>query len=303
LLQKLFQRNSKNPVILLALILMLVMVVACTPTDQPGDDEQESNGPVDVINNGDDEEEFMVFPVYYVKATDTSAYLVREIREVPLSQNIFISAMEELIVGNPQTEGAMRVLPEGTKVRNVSVRDGIATADFSSEVLRANLGAHMEELGIQSIVNTLTDFPGINSVSFSVDGGVSEEALQWWGHVGLYEQPFQRDLSQVVEPSIWVSHPVDGQELADTVIITGSAMVYEGTVQARVIDSSGQELVSGFTTAETGAPGRGNFRISLDYTPTGAEGNLEVFWESPEDGREMGKVVVPVVFKGVPSEN
>ncbi|MEG3070925.1 MAG: GerMN domain-containing protein [Candidatus Syntrophopropionicum ammoniitolerans] len=102
------------------------------------------------------------------------------------------------------------MLPAATKVNSIDIEDGLATVDFSQEVLHANVGASGEALGIQSIVNTLTEFPEIKKVSFTVEGEV-ETAMDWWGHVGLYQQPFSRDLSQVNEPSIWVNSPGPGR--------------------------------------------------------------------------------------------
>jgi spore germination protein GerM len=132
------------------------------------------------------------------------------------------TAVEELIKGTPTTKEAYKVLPEGTKVLGVKVDDqGLATVDFSTEVLNANVGSSGEVLGIASIVNTLTEFPNIIKVSFTVDGK-AENAMDWWGHVGLYEQPFSRQISLVQEPLIWVTEPVDNQVISNPLKIAGS---------------------------------------------------------------------------------
>lgn len=241
--------------------------------------------------------EFCDLAVYYVKAASYDTYLVREVHRIPVTKDIYRSAVQELISGTPSTPGAQRVLPPGTRVLGVTVAGGTATVDFSREVLRANVGSAGEALGIASIVNTLTELPGVERVSFTVEGGLDEETMDWWGHVGLYGQPFQRDLSVVYEPAIWVTHPVPGQKVGFPLEVRGSARVFEGTVNLRLAEEGGRVLAETFTTATTGAPGRGDFSAVL-FPPASSpgRGRLYVFWISPEDGREMDVVTVPLVW-------
>ena len=233
--------------------------------------------------------------VYYVKLTDNDTYLVREVHQVPQTQDAVKAALEELINANPVIPGAARVLPQDTKINSINIKDGLATVDFSRDVLRANVGASGEAMGIQSIVNTLTEFPEIKKVSFTVDGKIDEQTMDWWGHVGLYGQPFSRDLSTVYEPAIWVTSPTPDQKVVSPVEVTGSARVFEATVNMRLVDDSGIIIAEGFTTATEGAPGRGDFKHSLSYSaaPPG-KGTIEVFWTSPKDGEILDKVSVPV---------
>ncbi|TEB11844.1 Gmad2 immunoglobulin-like domain-containing protein [Pelotomaculum propionicicum] len=241
------------------------------------------------------EEQKLNVAVYYVKMTEKDAYLVREVHQVPPTKEVARAALEELINANPVSPGAARVLPAATKIKGININDGLATVDFSQEVLRANTGASGEALGIQSIVNTLTEFPEIKKVSFMVEGKVDQAAMDWWGHVGLYEQPFSRDVSVVKEPAIWVTSPASNQKVGSPLQVAGSAMVFEATVNMRLKDESGKTIAESFTTATQGAPGRGQFEKSLAFNaPSPGRGELEVFWISPKDGRELDKVVVPV---------
>lgn len=235
--------------------------------------------------------------VYYVKITDNDAYLVREAHEVPHTVDVARAALEELINAAPTTPGAQRVLPPATKIRGITIRDGLATVDFSSDVLQANVGAAGEALGITSIVNTLTEFPDIKKVSFLVEGKLDQRAKDWWGHIGLYSQPFERDVSKVYEPAIWVTTPSPGQKVGTPLEARGSARVFEAAVNARLVDNSGRVLAQGTTTAAQGAPLRGDFVLSLPFSGApGGSGNLEVFWISPKDGSEMDKIVIPVTW-------
>jgi len=238
----------------------------------------------------------MDIAVYYLKSSDNEIYLVREVHKVEKSAAVARAALNELIKGEPITPGAFKVLPSDTKILGINIEDGLATVDFSSEVLKVNIGSEGEAMGIASIVNTLTEFPTIQRVQFTVEGQV-KKAMDWWGHVGLYEQPFKRDLSSVYEPSIWVTQPVENQTVTSPLTIKGSARVFEATVSYRLKDENGNILTQGFTTATAGAPEWGNFSAELTFTsPAKGKGQLEVFEESMKDGSDLNKVVIPVIF-------
>ncbi len=235
--------------------------------------------------------------VYYIKYSDTDMYLVREVHTVKETSRILETAVQELIRGTPQTKGAFAVLPPDTEVLEISVADKLATVNFSKEVLNANAGAGGEALGIQSIVNTLTEFTEIDRVAFEVEGTLDERSKDWWGHVGLGQQPFTRDLSNVWEPPIWVNEPVSNQTVSSPLTVQGSARVFEATVNLRLLSDDGKILGETFATATEGAPGRGEFEAIIGYVPpSDAKGTLEVFWISPKDGSETDKVQIPLQF-------
>jgi len=276
------RRLMKVPVFMLVLFLGIFLSGCNNQTEQP--DSSDQNDPAQT----------MEIAVYYLKSTDQEFYLVREVHQVEKTTEVAQAALNELIKGDPVTPDAYRVLPEDTRILGVNIENGLATIDFSPEVLRANVGSSGEGLGIASIVNTLTEFPTIQEVAFTVDGQV-ENAMDWWGHVGLYEQPFQRDLSNVFEPAIWVTSPVKDQVISSPLKISGNARVFEATVSFRLKDAAGNVLAQGFATAAEGAPGRGDFEGELAFKPDGSgQGQLEVFEESMKDGSDLNKVIIPV---------
>ncbi|MDD3652776.1 MAG: Gmad2 immunoglobulin-like domain-containing protein [Desulfotomaculaceae bacterium] len=289
--------NTRVIVYFLALLLGLALVAGCTEianeppienqsVQPPAQSETSETAPTSQVIN---------VAVYYCKTTSDDAYLVREVHQVPYTKEVIKAALEELINTNPVTPGASRLLPPDTKIRGITIRDGLATVDFSREVLLANVGATGEALGIQSIVNTITEIPDIKKVSFMVEGKVDEKAKDWWGHVGLYNQPFTRDISPVYEPVIWVTSPKPGQKITKPLEIRGTARVFEAAVTARVVDAQGKEVAKGFGMATEGAPGRGEFTLSLKFQPVSpGSGKVEVFWASPKDGAELDKVAIPV---------
>ncbi len=289
-------RKNYLPKMLLGFVLIIsLMIAACSPQLPDSPDAPDSQPPP--ADDPPAEQEAQV-AVYYVKMTDTDTYLVREVHAVTVAEGIEIATLEQIIHGEPVTEGAYRVLPPDTRVLGIAVMDGLAIIDFSREVLNANVGAAGEALGIQSIVNTLTELPEIEQVMFLVEGDLDERAQDWWGHIGLAElQPFERDLSMVWEPAIWVNEPQPGIEVSSPLTVQGSARVYEATVNLRLVDRDESVLVDTVTTATAGGPARGEFETALEFpAPSTGEGRLEVFWISPKDGSEQDKVRISIKF-------
>ena len=279
----------KNLLTLFLLVTLVMIPSGCQRTPAPAPPNPEPPGPVETVK--------MDVAVYYLKSTQTEMYLIREVHQVDKTNEVAKAALNELISGTPATAGAARVLPADTKILGINIEQGLATVDFSAEVLKANVGSSGEAMGIASIVNTLTEFPTIQKVVFTVDGS-KEKGMDWWGHVGLYEQPFQRDVSRVFEPAIWVTSPVKDQLITSPVKISGSARVFEATVSFRLKDSSGTVIAQGFTTASEGAPGRGDYNGELAFTASGpGKGQIEVFEASAKDGSDTNKVIIPVQWQ------
>ena len=121
--------------------------------------------------------------VYYPR--DDSTGLLPVSRTVKLEKDDkYTAALKSLLTGTKE-KGQTNVIPKKAKLRSVTVKDGVATVDFSKE-LQQNFsgGSTGEEMLIGSIVNTLTDFPEVKKVQILIDGA-SVETLS--GHLDLSE--------------------------------------------------------------------------------------------------------------------
>lgn len=79
-------------------------------------------------------------------------------------------AVEELIKG-PRNQDLSPTIPPDTRVLSVSVEEDVAHVDFSREMHTQHWGgAAGESITVQSIVNTLTEFPDIQRVLMTVEG-------------------------------------------------------------------------------------------------------------------------------------
>ena len=106
--------------------------------------------------------------VYYANA-DGSA-LVGEERIVKSSHK-YLEAFLELMKP-PISPGLVKLVPGTTKVNKISDKDGNIDLDLSKNLIDDRFKSDPGDiLLIHSIVNTLTEFKEINTVTFYIDGG------------------------------------------------------------------------------------------------------------------------------------
>ena len=84
-------------------------------------------------------------------------------------QGLIIDGKKEHIIPN----GFRALIPSGTEVRNVELKDKILTINFSRELLDIN--EKYEEKMIEAIVYTLTSIDGIDKVIIQVEGEVLDK--------------------------------------------------------------------------------------------------------------------------------
>lgn len=115
--------------------------------------------------------------LYFAAPTNLQDGLATEQRSVVLrsdkasTEELARTLLEELIAGPGEKSVLTPVLPKGTKIREVTVRDGLATVDLDGALLETYWGgSRSEELTVYSIVNTLCSLDGIDRVQLAVDG-------------------------------------------------------------------------------------------------------------------------------------
>jgi hypothetical protein len=98
-------------------------------------------------------------------------------------------------------------------------------------------------------------------------------------------------------PPISLRHPRAHDIVDDPVEIAGVGTGFEGTLQARVRDNRGRELVQRhFQAGGTGIWGNFFLRVDVPGVPGNPHGTLEVFEISAKDGSEINKRIVRIVF-------
>ena len=169
----------------LAAAAMLALAAGCGDEQKPA----QADSPAQTAQTKDTEKPLQEKPkemqvnVYYPRNDGTG--LIAVSRKVNTEKDDkYTAAMKSLLTGTKE-KGQTNVIPKKAKLRSVTVKDGVATVDFSKE-LEQNFsgGSTGEEMLIGSIVNTLTDFPEVEKVQILIEGA-SVETLS--GHMDLSE--------------------------------------------------------------------------------------------------------------------
>lgn len=96
---------------------------------------------------------------------------------------------------------------------------------------------------------------------------------------------------------IAVALPQSGMVVSSPITISGSADVFEATVNIRVLDGSGEVIAESFAMATCGTGCRGDFSTQIDV-PIDSEqpGTIQVFEYSAKDGSMINTVEIPVTL-------
>jgi hypothetical protein len=98
-------------------------------------------------------------------------------------------------------------------------------------------------------------------------------------------------------PAITVRTPTGGDEVVSPVTISGTADVFEATVNVQILDANGQILAAGFATATCGTGCRGRYSTSVSFfTQERQAGTVEVYEVSAKDGAPINVVSIPVTL-------
>ncbi|HHY13683.1 MAG TPA: GerMN domain-containing protein [Thermoanaerobacterales bacterium] len=100
--------------------------------------------------------------------------IVPHVMSIPWEEGIAKAAIENLVDSDDLRDklshlGLNPVLPVGTKVLGLTIRDGLAKIDFNSNFLNYS-NKKEEEDAVNSVICTLTEFPTIDMVQFMVEG-------------------------------------------------------------------------------------------------------------------------------------
>ena len=203
------------------------------------------------------------------------------------------AAITALLAGPTSGETSRSIstaIPDGSKLLGISVANGVATIDLSSE-FESGGGSLSLQARVAQVVYTLTQWPWLDRVTILLDG----EEVDAIGGEGIPARDLTRADFENVLPAILVEAPLEGDEVVSPLTVEGSARVFEANVSLRLESRAGGVLVETFATASEGAPGRGDFEFVIPFDvdePT--EGTLVAYEVSADDASEQHAVRVPV---------
>ena len=275
------------------LISILVVLAACgsdaTTDAGSGADPTPSSSPSQEPSPEPSEEpsdELTAVVVWQTKGE----FLYPEPRGVPSTARIGTAAVEALLSGT-LSDAFGSAIPGDVTLHSLVISDGVATVDLSKEFEEGG-GSLLMRLRLGQLVYTLTEFPTVKRVMLKIDGSPIE-AFSGEGIV-IGDGLTRKDFEDLVAPIV-VTTPSSGDRVSSPIEIAGTANVFEANVSIRIVDASGDELYSGFTTATCGTGCRGDFKTQAKVKvvePT--EATIEVFSQSAEDGSPMHLVSIPV---------
>ena len=99
-------------------------------------------------------------------------HLVSEPRSHAATRRVATAALAALLAGPTapeRTNGDTTAIPSGTRLLGVSVKDGVANVDLTSEY-QSGGGSLSMQMRLGQVVYTLTQFPTVGRVRFALDG-------------------------------------------------------------------------------------------------------------------------------------
>jgi hypothetical protein len=223
---------------------------------------------------------------FYLDGEVGSAGLAAVLREVPRTPAVGAAAMTALLAGPDPDDTGERpfssAIPDGSRLLGLTIEDGIATVDLSSE-FETGGGSMSVFTRLGQVVFTLTQFPTVQSVLFEIEGRsvtvFSSEGI-------LLDGPVDRDDYGDLLPAIFVDRPAYGASLDNPARITGSANVFEASFMITILDGDGATIAETPAMATCGTGCRGTFDVTLPYSiPEAGWGSLVVWAASAMDGK------------------
>lgn len=150
-----------------------------------------------VLNIGKDISSYEKVRLHLYFANETGDKLIGVYRTVVYNSNISMDKLvvEELLKG-PNGKSIYPAINPETRVINVTSKDGVCYVNFDKAFLTEPY-AVKPEIAIYSLVDSLTELPGISKVQISIDGDTTASFLE---QIPL-QTVFERDLSFVDNPS------------------------------------------------------------------------------------------------------
>lgn len=175
------------------------LLTSCFVVTKPIDEEQlplkeDESAVNEIVPDVPEEPEFETVSLTLYFPDNDALYLHKEERVVEVKKGEFLApvVLDELFKG-PAVENHSPCLDGKDLVNSVSVNDGVCTVDFKQDFAILNSGGSAREtFVIGSIVNSLCNLEGIDSVKINIGG---DDNAAFGGHFTL-EAPFspQTDL-------------------------------------------------------------------------------------------------------------
>ncbi|MBE0447707.1 MAG: GerMN domain-containing protein [Actinobacteria bacterium] len=161
-----------------ALLALIIIMIGCTGSDVPPPTVSMPEKPREIS-------------VFYA----TGRTIVEERHIVEDDKDIIKTALNEVLTAQPQINADIAIVQPECKVIDVKLdKKGLATINFSKEVLDFTADRKEKLLAYGAILETLKQFDGVKSFRFLVEGKEKgkingKDIQKFWGVISLFNQP------------------------------------------------------------------------------------------------------------------
>lgn len=218
-------------------------------------------------------------------------------RSFPTTESTGSTALHALLVGPNRAEsaaGLASVIPRGSKLRSLSIHNGIATANFNSTFASGG-GSFSVSARIAQVVFTLTQFSTVKTVLFELNG----VKVTTFSNEGLVlDHPLGRVDETGLLPPIFIEEPAVGDTISSPMYLAGLSNTSEAVFQVQVIDVQGHLVANDQvkTTAGTGTWGSFETRVHLS-SPAAGPGKVVAYEISARGGSRIHQIEFPVMIR------
>lgn len=288
---------------ILTLVLALTCsIAACTPAPKPTNLEPRPATPSELVTSAPEpgtKEPIPTAPTgspIVLKAYfDHDEKMQPVARTVPYTTAVLKASIEQLLKGPTAAEAKAGIdtqIPKSTKLRGVTLAEGIATVDLSEQFASGG-GTLAMTNRLAQVVYTATQFKSVDAVVFEIEG----KRVEVFGGEGiLLEGPQTRGDYEYSTPAILVDTPAWSGSVHRPLTAAGTANVFEAAFRLQVLGAGGQVLLDTPVKASSGTGTRGTWSVvNAKALPLGAA-RLRVFSASAKDGSPTNVVEVPITI-------
>ncbi|MDZ7679347.1 MAG: Gmad2 immunoglobulin-like domain-containing protein [Acidimicrobiales bacterium] len=235
--------------------------------------------------------------VYFFDGEELKVGYVRQAEGL----GVAAEALEALLAGpngDDEALGLHTEIPDGTELLGVDIVDNQATVDLSGE-FESGGGTLSMSARLAQVVFTTSQFPSVDEVVIHLDGEPAEtlggEGLMIADPLTRADFEFEGDIYHLT-PAILIETPRPGEEVRDSIRVTGRSNTFEAALYFEIVDSDGDVVVEetyAMATSGTGTPGDFDETLELpDDTPESIV--LLAYDLSARDGSRVGITEVPL---------
>ncbi|HEY5891481.1 MAG TPA: GerMN domain-containing protein [Acidimicrobiia bacterium] len=227
----------------------------------------------------------------------TGPFLLPVQRTVPHTVAVARESLEQLFAGPTASEisgipAISTTIPEGVEVLGLTLGEGIAVVDLSSEFGGSDTSPVVAQRMAQ-VVFTLTSIPFVTEVLFRQDG----KAIKAQTSDGqLVDRPVLKADYLDFAAALTVEQPVYGGGGANPLHVTGFGAVFEAAFNWVLTDDDGLIIAEGHEMTTLGT-GWGGFDFFIEYEIDSEQvGALIVYANSAKDGSRIDIREYPVTL-------